>query len=108
MNWSTSFESQMPDGVTVALLSGLSTDGYGTETFASGTTFKARIVRKQHPVYTAPGVEEIANTLVYIASTTTFAPSAQFTLSDGTTPRLMQLNAYPDSDGVHHVRASFG
>ncbi len=109
MAWSTAFEELMPDGITVAPLSGLSTDGYGTEVFGTGTTYQARIVRKQHPVRTLEGIEDTATTMVWINSTTTFPPTSQFALTDGTTPaNLMAIEAYPDQDGLHHVRLSFG
>jgi len=109
MAWSTEFEELMPDGVTISALSGLSTDGYGTEVYGTGSTYQARIVRKQHPVRTLEGVEDTATTMVWVNSTTTFAPTSRFALSDGSTPEnLMALEAYPDQDGLHHVRLSFG
>ena len=107
MAWSTAFEKLMPATVQVAALTGLSTDGYGTPTYGSASTHKARVVGKQHLVRTFAGVEETARTMVWVASTSTFAPSAQFTLPDGTTPELLAVTAYPDSDGTHHVQLSF-
>ena len=107
MAWSTAFEKLMPATVQVAALTGLSTDGYGTPTYGSASTHKARVVGKQHLIRTFDGVEETARTMVWVASTSTFAPSAQFTLPDGTTPELLAVTAYPDSDGTHHVRLSF-
>jgi len=107
MSWSTEFESMMPHTVTVAALSGLSTDGYGTETYTTGTSYKARVVGKQHLVRSFAGVEETASTRVTIASTSTFAPSVQITLPDSSTPELLSLQAVPDEDGWHHIVASF-
>lgn len=107
MAWSTGFESFMPVTITVAALSGLSTDGYGTATYGTATTYKARVVGKQHLVRTFAGVEETARTMVWVASTSTFAPSAQFTLPDATTPELLAVTAYPDGDGTHHMKLSF-
>ena len=97
----------MPHTVTVASLSGLSTDGYGTETYTAGTGYKARIVGKQHVVRTFAGVEETATSKVTIASTSTFAPSSKFTMPDGSTPELLAIQAVPDEDGWHHQVASF-
>jgi len=107
MAWSTEFEELMPTNVTVSALSGLSTDGYGTATFTTGTSYKARVLGKQHLVRSFAGVEETAKTKVWISSTSTFAPSVQVTLPDGTTPELLALEAVPDQDGVHHTMASF-
>jgi len=97
----------MPAGVTVSAWSGLSTDGYGTATFASGTTYKARVLGKQHLVRSFAGVEETARTVVWVASTSTFAPSVQVTLPDGSTPELLAITAVPDEDGINHSKMSF-
>ena len=97
----------MPVTVTIAALSGLSTDGYATATYGSGTTYAARVLGKQHLVRSFAGIEETAKTMVWIASTSTFAPSVQITLPDDTTPELLSLTAVPDEDGVHHTVASF-
>ena len=107
MAWSTAFEEFMPVTVQVAALSGLSADGYGTPTYASASTYKARVLGKRHLVRSFAGIEETAKTMVWIASTSTFAPSVQITLPDGTTPELLSLTAVPDEDGVHHSKASF-
>ena len=109
MAWSTAFEELMADTVVVKSLSGLSTDGYGTPTFGSATTYTARVVRKQHLVRAFDGTEQLATTLIYIASTTTFAPETTEITAAGETPgTLLALDAFPDEDGVHHVRASYG
>ncbi len=107
MSWSTEFEELMPHTITVAALSGLSTDGYGTETYGTATSYKSRVVGKQHLVRSFAGIEETAKTRVTIASTSTFAASAQITLPDGSTPELLALTAVPDEDGWHHQVASF-
>jgi hypothetical protein len=107
MAWSTDFEELMPHTVTVASLSGLSTDGYGTETFGTATSYSARVIGKQHVVKSLTGIDETARTLVYIASTSTFPASAQYTLPDASTPEVLAVEAVPDEDGVHHIKVSF-
>jgi len=107
MSWSTEFESMLPQTITVKSLTGLSTDGYGTATFGSATTYKARIVREQTLVRTLEGTEEMADTTVWIASTSTFAASSLITLPGSLTPPLKSLDAYPDEDGIHHLKAHF-
>ena len=107
MAWSTEFESMFPQTVTVQSLSGLSTDGYGTASYGTATTHKARVVREQTLVRTLQGTEEMADTTVWIASTSTFAASSLITLPGSLTPPLKSLEAYPDEDGVHHLKAFF-
>lgn len=108
----TSFSSGlldlMPDQVTVQTLTGVSTDGYGTETYSTGTTYSARVVRKQTLVRTFEGTEELATTVVWLQSTSTYSPTDRFTLPDGSTPVLMATEAYPDEVGLDHVKLMFG
>ena len=107
MSWTTDFEEFMPSGITVADLASLSTDGYGDATFGSGTTYKARVVGKQHLIRNFAGIEETARTMVWVASTSTFPALSQYTLLDGSTPELLAVQAVPDEDGVHHIKLSF-
>lgn len=88
----------------------VSTDGYGTEVFGTGSTFKARHVRKQTLVRTFVGTEELAQSTVWIASTSTFAPDARIVLtgSTGVLGPLMALQSFPDEDGINHLKAFFG
>ena len=62
---------------------------------------------KQHLIRNFAGIEETAKTMVWVASTSTFPPMSQYTLSNGTTPELLAVQAVPDEDGVHHIKLSF-
>ena len=110
MVFSTEFDELFQTGVTVSDVISVSTDGYGTEVFDTGSTFKARHVRKQTLVRTFAGTEELAQSTVWIASTSTFAPAVRIVLSGstGALGPLMALEAFPDEDGVHHTKAFFG
>lgn len=108
MSWSTDFEALMPHGVTVKALSSISTDGYGTAVYGTGTTYKARISGTQEVVTDFMGDEQVASHVVWVASTSTFGPDAQFVLSNGDTPNLLKVAAVPDEDGTHHVKLWFG
>ncbi len=107
MSWSTDFEELFATTVTVGTLSGVSTDGYSVATYTTGTSYKARVFGEQTVVRSFAGIDETATTTVWIASTSTFAPSVQITLPDGTTPELLAMQAVPDEDGVHHIKAKF-
>lgn len=110
MSWSTAFNDLMPDTVTVKTVTGVSTDGYGTPTYSTAKSYSARVVRKQELVRTFEGTEELATTIAWVNSTSTsqFTPSAEVTLPSGETPPLMNVEAYPDEDGIHHIRLAFG
>jgi hypothetical protein len=108
MAWDAAFEDLMPDGASVKSLTSISTDGYGTPVYGTASTYKARFLRKQTLVRTFAGTEELARSVVWIASTSTFAPDVEITVSGSTLGPLMSLEAVPDEDGVHHVKAFFG
>jgi hypothetical protein len=108
MGFAADLAELMPDTVTIKALSGLSTDGYGTATYTTGTAYTARVVRKQQLVKTFEGIEELATTVVWVASTSTLTSSSQFTLPDGTSPTLLALETYSDEDGITHSKAFFG
>ena len=109
MSWISNFSTLLADTVVVTALSGVSTDGYGIEQFAtSGTTYSARVVREQKLVRTFAGIEEVSSMTIWVASTTTFSPMSKISLSGSTLGPLMSLEAYPDEDGVQFLKAYFG
>ncbi len=95
--------------VTHASFAGLSTDGYAIPTYStSGTTFAAREVTDQRLVRSFEGIEELATTTVWVASTSTFNSLDRFTLADGTTPGLLSIETFRDEVGVTHSKLGFG
>lgn len=101
------FLDMMNSTMTVATLAGLSTDGYGTATYTTGDAYRCRIVQKHQLVRSFAGIEETSKQTAWVASTSTFPASAQFTFPDGSTPELLAVEVYPDGDGVHHVKLMF-
>lgn len=108
MSWSTAFEEFLTDTLVVKGLSSFSTDGYMTPTFGTGTTYKARFVIKQQLVRTLQGTEDLANSVAWVNSTSTFSPQDQYTVNGSTVGPLMAVEQYPDEDGKHHVKLMFG
>ena len=109
MSYSTEFDSMLNDTVVVKDLNSFSTDGYMTPVFStSASTFKARVVRKQELVRTFAGTEELAVTVAWVASTSTFEPTAQITVNGSTLGPVMAAAAFPDEDGVHHQKLWWG
>ncbi len=97
----------MPHTVTVKALSGLSTDGYGTVTYTTGTGYTARVVDQTELVVDADGTQHTSSTVAYIASTSTFPPTSLYTLPGGDTPEVLSVRNVPDQDGLHHVKVLF-
>ncbi len=109
MAWTDDLLELMPDTVTIKSLSGLSTDGRGTATYTTGTAYRARKVYEQKLVRTFEGTEEVSNTTIWIASTSTLSPAAEFELPNGTAPgNLLAIETYSDEDGITHSKAMFG
>lgn len=99
----------MPSTLKVNALKGVSTDGYGTASYSSSTaSYRCRVVEKQTLVHTFEGDEQVARTVAWVRSTSTFGPWDKVTLPDGTTPRLLAVEDYPDEDGHHHQKLYFG
>ena len=99
----------MPSTCVYAAFQGLSTDGYAIPTYSTAAaSYRCRVVNEQRLVRSFDGVEELATTTVWIASTSTFSPLGRFTLPDGSTPGLLAVETYRDEDGVTHSKLGFG
>ena len=109
MTWSTALDSLLTQTVSVAGFEGVSTDGYMTAQYATqATTYQARIVDKMTLVRTFEGTEELATTVAWVRSTSTFGPADQVTLPDGSSPVLMAVESFPDETGHHHSKLYLG
>ena len=98
-----------PQTVTHASWTGMSTDGYASPTYStSASTFQALVIGEQRLVRTFDGIEELAVTTVYLASTSTFSALDRFTLPDTSTPELLSLETFSDEDGVAFTVLAFG
>ncbi len=108
MAWSTDLDEVMVNGVSVKPLAGVSTDGYGTEVYGTASTYPALVRLGQEEVVTFNGDMEVSTHVAWIKSASTFAQTAQFTLSPGGTAFLLQLRTwYDEGGGVHHSKAWF-
>jgi len=109
MAWTDALLGLMPDTLTHAAWSGMSTDGYATTTYSTATTtYSCRVGTEQRLVRNFDGIEELATTTVWVASTSTFSALDQFTLPDATTPGLLSVETYRDENGVTHSKLGFG
>ena len=99
----------MPQTLTHAAWSGMSTDGYATPTYSTDTSaYRCRVTSKQRLVRTFDGTEELAVTSAAVASTSTFSALDKFTLPDGTAPVLLSVETFRDESGVTHSKLGFG
>ena len=99
----------MPDTVSHQEWVGMSTDGYVGLTYSTAaTSYRARIVTGQRRIRTFDGVEDIAATTVWVASTSTFNSQDLFTLPGGQSPLLLSCETFRDEVGITHSVLGFG
>ena len=110
MAFDTALLGVLAQTLTVNRLSGVSTDGYGRPAYStSSISCRCRVTEKQHLVRPFEGEQEVASTVAWARSTSTFSPSDRITLPDGTMPRLLAVDEYRDEDGaLHHHTLHFG
>lgn len=109
MAFDPAFLTVLTQTLTVNRLSGVSTDGYGRPAYStSGLSRFCRVTEKQHLVRSFEGEQEVASTIAWVRSTSTFSPSDKITLPDGTTPHLLAIDEYRDEAGaIHHHTLHF-
>lgn len=109
MSFDAAFLDVLKQTLTVNRLSGVSTDGYGRPAYSTSALSRyCRVTEKQTLVRTFEGEQEVANTVVWVRSTSTFSPSDKITLPDGTCPKLLSVEEYRDQDGtIHHHKLYF-
>jgi hypothetical protein len=109
MAWVDAFADMLTDTISYSSWVGMTTDGYGNPTFSTDTSnYACRIGTGQRLVRNFDGIEEMATTTVWVASTSTFDSSGRFTLPDTTTPPLLSIETYRDEYGVAHSKLGFG
>ena len=110
MTFDPAFLTVLTQTLTVNRLSGVSTDGYGRPAYTTSALSRyCRVTEKQHLVRNMEGEQEVATTIAWVRSTSTFSPSDRITLPDGTTPKLLAIDEYRDEAGnMHHITCHFG
>lgn len=105
MTFQTAFLRAMPHSVILTAFSGYSTDGYQRPVYAStSSTVRARVVEKRERVIVSPeGQELVTSHIGWVATTQTITQRTKFSF-ESSTYRIMQVERYPDQDGLHHQK----
>ena len=109
MSWDVAFDDLMNDTVTVASVA--SRDVYGARTFNTAVSYSnCRVVYKTQRIVNFEGKETFAAGTVWFSGSDLpdISPHDQLTLPDTTTPPILQVSKFPDEDGDHHIKVSFG
>jgi hypothetical protein len=108
MSWETEFEEFYTDEVIRQHYTGQ--DGYGQPSHGSAITHFCRVVHKPQ-IIRQGGTGESQDTVRELVSTSQIYSKAdvgwdlrdKVTLADGTSPKILQINNYPDENGLHHT-----
>lgn len=95
----------MTQDVTVAPF--VSRDAYGTPTYGSGVSYKARVNYEQHLVRTADGEQTVARGTAWLARTTAVGSQDKVTLPDASTPLILVTILEVDEGGPLYCRLDF-
>lgn len=94
---------------TVTLSTMTSMDPYGTATYGTAKTYKARVEQRREYLKGPDGREVLAHTVVYVGPTSTggypprtLAPFGKIVLPDGTSPGIVAIEENPAADGTRH------
>lgn len=81
----------------------------GVPSFSTtATTCSARWVRIRKMITQNDGSVAESLSQAWIKSTGALHPTSKFALPDGSSPPVMAMESYPDSDGIHHSKIFFG
>jgi hypothetical protein len=96
----------MPDTATWRPL--MSRDDYGAPTYGAAVPFaNARLVRSPKLVRDASGDQVVSSAQLWLVGTPAIAPDDQVTLSDGTTPSIVNVGRWQDEAGESHTKVFF-
>ena len=107
MSLDAAFLEYMTQEITVAKFA--SENAHGDRSFStSTTTHKARIQFKQHLTVNSQGQEVVARGLAFLGASSSgvmpgLTPTDQVTLPDGTTPPILSVDRFADSDAQHEA-----
>ena len=99
----------MTSTMVVRSLSGVFSSGYFTPSYSTATkTWACRMTRTQKLVRTVAGTEEMATSVAWVRSTSTFGASDKITVDGSTMGPLLSVDHFYDEDGLHHSRLYWG
>lgn len=96
----------MKDTVTLAAPS--TKNNYGEVTFAAGTNYTARVVKKTEWIRDRTGEMKQAIGVVWTDRVTGATPEYKITLPDNTTPPILHVDKYPDDSGDYFEKIYLG
>lgn len=86
-----------PHSVTLAAPSSVS--NAGEVAWGAGTSYQARVAKRQDIVRDKNGYEQVSETLVDLTTAPGAKPSWKITLPDGATPPILAVSVAVDEDG---------
>jgi hypothetical protein len=107
MAFETDFLDLMRQAVTVKHYTDAA-DSYGQPTFGTSVSVTCRVVQQPKLIRAADGREIVSQGHLWTAGSAGVLVSDELTLPDGTKPKILRVDHFPDEDGVvHHERVWF-
>ena len=84
-------------------------DAYGKPTYAASQDLTGRVTYKQRRVVSnETGQEELSQVELWIAPLPSLRYDDEFTLPDGSTPKILAWHTVPNENGNYHTKVFFG
>ena len=108
MSFETEFLEFMQDTIIRNRVTGYSAYGSILHSTAS-TSYRCRLDFFHQAIDSDMKAENLVVATAWVASTGSFDPEDLITFPDGSQPRILEMDAFPDEDGpYHHIRIKFG
>lgn len=100
MTIETDFLELMTQTCTVEPFS--SNNEYGEPSFGTAVSYSCRTVHKTNLIRTIENKEITSIAQTWIYGSPGISPKDRITLPDGTTPKILRVDRFPDENGNHH------
>ena len=106
MAFETEFAELMHQSVTITAAG--AKDAYGHAAAGAARTVKCRIVRQPKMIRDAGGREVVSSGHLFTAGNAAILVTETLTLPDGSSPKILRVDAIPDEDvATHHQKVWF-
>lgn len=84
---------------SVVVVASTGYDSWGNPTTSAASTYQAIVLHTNKVIRGADGNEKVSTCRIFFPSSATIHADDRITLPDGTQPRILSINSYPDFEG---------
>lgn len=108
MTFGQLLESLMSSTMALSTVTGMSTDGYQVATYTTSASWPCRITNTPALIHSQTGDEQMARTIMWVASTSTWSPYDKITVGGSTLGPVLRVAHFNDQVGHSHSKVWFG